>query len=74
MFTIYTQEDCPNCMELKSFMKNNNIPYEEKNVSTDYAAKANLIMHDIESTPAIGIDSQIYGGSLDYLRQKVMGA
>lgn len=72
MFTIYTQENCPNCLELKKFMKERNIQYTERNINEDYEAKAQMIMNDIEVTPALSVNNDIYGGNLDYLTRKVL--
>ncbi|MBE5821267.1 MAG: hypothetical protein E7311_01590 [Clostridiales bacterium] len=72
MFTIYTQENCPNCLELKNFMKERNIQYTERNINEDFEAKAKLIMNDIEVTPALSIENNLFGGNLDYLTRKVL--
>ena len=72
MFTIYTQDNCPNCLEFKNFMKERNIQYTERNINEDYEAKAKLIMNDIEMTPALGIENNMFGGNLDYLTRKVL--
>ena len=35
---IYTQPTCGYCQELKDYLKKNNIPYEEKDITKDRAA------------------------------------
>lgn len=33
--TIYTKNNCPQCMMTKRFLADKNIPYEEKNIDTE---------------------------------------
>ena len=33
--TIYTETTCPGCIELKSLLKDNSIPFIEKNITKD---------------------------------------
>lgn len=77
MFTIYTQENCPNCLELKNLLKSNNIQYNELNINAKTVesseAKAKMILNDIETTPAIEYNNQILGGSVQELAQNILG-
>ncbi len=72
MFTIYTQENCPNCITLKNFMKERNIEYTELDVNTTFTAKAKMIANDIEVTPAIDFNNKLFGGDVDTLTTKVL--
>ena len=65
MFKIYTQENCPNCEELKSFLKDKNISFEELDINVDTKARAVMVMNDLETTPAVSIDGKVFGGELD---------
>lgn len=67
MFKLFTQENCPNCEELKTYMKQNNIEFTEADINTDYAAKAKLILADINSTPAFEYMDEIFEGSIEKL-------
>ena len=42
MIKTYTIPNCPMCEELKSYMKNSHISYEETNVEEDFKARAKL--------------------------------
>ncbi|MDE2078933.1 MAG: glutaredoxin family protein [Patescibacteria group bacterium] len=41
--TIYTNPTCHFCKEAKAYFKENNIPYEEKDVLADASARAEMI-------------------------------
>ncbi len=73
MFTIYTQDNCPNCLELKNVLKQNNIQYTELDVNQSYSAKAKMIMNDIETTPAVEINNQLFGGNVADLTKAILG-
>lgn len=73
MFTIYTQDNCPNCLELKNVLKQNNIQYTELDVNQSYSAKAKMIMNDIETTPAVEINNQLFAGNVSDLTKTILG-
>lgn len=56
--SIYTLPNCPNCKKIKTYCTENNIPYTEVNVDTDFKAKARLILEDKEMFPVIQMGSQ----------------
>lgn len=41
--TVYSTNSCPWCVKAKEFLKENNIEFEEKDVSEDEAAKNELV-------------------------------
>ncbi|WP_026692205.1 glutaredoxin domain-containing protein [Peribacillus kribbensis] len=58
---LYTQPDCPPCEFIKLFFKENNIPFEEKDIKKDSRARQELTKtYQIFSTPGILIDQTIY--------------
>lgn len=65
MLKVFSQESCPNCDELKSYLKANNFEYEEIDVNKDFKAKAVMLMNDVESTPAVDLNGSILSGSVD---------
>lgn len=71
MFKLYTQENCPNCEELKAFLKQKGISYDEVDVNNDTKARAFMIMNDLETTPALSIDNNIISGELADIKVKV---
>ena len=72
MFTIFTQENCPNCSILKGFMKEKNIQYTELDVNNSCEARAKMIFNDIETTPAISYNDNMFGGDLEVLKSRIM--
>lgn len=61
--TIYTTPSCVYCKMAKAFFKENNIFYEEKDVSTDTKAQEEMIAKSNQlSVPVIDIDGQITVG------------
>lgn len=64
MFKLYTQENCPNCDELKAFLKEKGVAYDEVDVNTDTKARAFMIMNDLEATPAVTINDNIISGAV----------
>ena len=67
----FTLTNCPNCDELKSYMKSSNIVYEEANVETDPSALAKMTLEGIEQYPAVEVNGMIYSGDVDKLKSIV---
>jgi len=61
--TIYTTPTCVYCKMTKAFFKENNVQYEEKDVSTDREAADEMIKKSNQmGVPVIDIDGQILVG------------
>ena len=61
--TIYTTPTCVYCKMTKAFFKENNVEYEEKDVSADRAAADEMIQKSGQmGVPVIDIDGQILTG------------
>lgn len=71
MIKLYTQENCPNCEELKDFLKVKGIEYNEVDVNNDTKARAFMIMNDIETTPAVDFNSSIFAGEVEDIKSKL---
>ena len=59
---IYTSNSCTYCRAAKEFFNDNEIDFLEHNISTNKAAKLDLMARGIMSVPAIVIDGQFYVG------------
>ena len=60
---IYTTPTCVYCKMTKAFFKENNVQYEEKDVSIDRAAADEMIKKSNQmGVPVIDIDGQILVG------------
>lgn len=61
--TIYTTPTCVYCKMTKAFFKENNVQYEEKDVSADRAAADEMIKKSNQmGVPVIDIDGKILVG------------
>lgn len=61
--TIYTTPTCVYCKMTKAFFKENNVQYEEKDVSIDRAAADEMIQKSNQmGVPVIDIDGKILVG------------
>ena len=58
--TIYTTPTCVYCKMTKDFFKENNVTYEEKDVSVDAAARDEMVAKSNQmSVPVIDIDGEL---------------
>jgi len=61
--TIYTTPSCVYCKMTKALFKENNVIYEEKDVSIDAAARDEMIAKSHQmGVPVIDVDGQIIVG------------
>ena len=61
--TIYTTPTCAYCKMTKAFFKENNVSYEEKDVTVDDKARDEMIQKSGSmAVPVIDIDGQIVVG------------
>lgn len=61
--TIYTTPACVYCKMTKAFFKENNVQYEEKDVSADRAAADEMIQKSNQmGVPVVDIDGKIIVG------------
>lgn len=57
---IYTTPTCVYCKMTKAFFRENNISYEEKDVSTDAAAREEMVAKSNQmGVPVIDIDGEL---------------
>ena len=60
---IYTKPDCSYCVDAKSVLKNNNIPFEEKTLDIDFTREYLLEEYPSAKTfPVIVINEKYIGG------------
>ncbi len=60
---IYTTPTCVYCKMTKAFFKENNVPYEEKDVSSDMAARDEMVAKSHQmGVPVIDIEGEIVVG------------
>lgn len=54
--TVYTSSTCPYCIFAKNFLKQHQVAFTEKNVSTDPQARNELIARGHTGVPILVID------------------
>ncbi len=60
---IYTTPECAYCKMIKEFFRQNNISYEEKNVSVDDEAREEMVEKSGQlGAPVVDIDGRIIVG------------
>lgn len=60
---IYSTPACPFCMMSKKFLKENNIDFEDINVSTDQAKAQEMVQKSGQmAVPVIDIDGEVIVG------------
>lgn len=60
--TMFSNNTWPYCSVAKKFLSQNNIPFEEKNVSTDKDALLELQRRNITSVPTFLVGDEIVVG------------
>ncbi len=59
---VFSSDTCPYCTAVKGFLAENNIEFEEANVSTDVEARNELIQKGYRGVPVIIIgDEEVVG-------------
>lgn len=59
---MYTTSTWPYCIPAKEFLKQNNIEFEEKNVSEDKEARKEMMGYKLRSVPSFVIDGEAFSG------------
>lgn len=59
---IYTSNTCSHCSAAKEYLKEKELTYEERNVSTDPSAKKELIGMGYMGVPIIIVDDDVVEG------------
>lgn len=55
---VYTSNTCPYCTMAKDYLKDREIPFEEKNVQTDKEARNELMEKGYTGVPVICVDDE----------------
>ncbi len=60
MLTIYTKNNCGYCVQAKTLLKNNDIPFEEVNIESDTVAREFVITEGHRTMPQIYRDGKLF--------------
>ncbi len=67
MLTVYTKNNCPNCVQAKNILKMKNVEFKEVNVEENMQAYAFMVLEGHKSMP------QIYDGDKLFVANGQMG-
>jgi len=59
---VFTSNTCGYCHQAKDYLNEKNVEFEERNVSTDTAARKELISKGIMGVPVIYIEDEMIQG------------
>ena len=57
--TVYTSDTCGYCHMLKEYLRARQVPYTEKNISTDTNARMELIIKGYMGVPVVLLDDLV---------------
>lgn len=60
MLKVYSATWCGACRQVKQFLKQQNIPFEEKDIDTDKDAYDTLMRLQLRSIPVVYLDDNNY--------------
>ena len=59
---LFTSNTCPHCHTAKTYLRENDISFEEKNISSDLSARRELINRGIKGVPTFIIGDEVVVG------------
>ena len=70
MLTVYSKNNCPNCVRAKSLLESRGVAYTEVNIETDPDARQMLLDKGLRSVPQIFHDYELLPGGFDGLAKQ----
>ena len=70
MLTVYSKNNCPNCVRAKSLLESRGVNYTEVNIETDPDARQMLLDKGLRSVPQIFHGSELLPGGFDGLAKQ----
>ena len=65
MLTVYSKNNCPNCVRAKSLLESRGVNYTEVNIETDPDARQMLLDKGLRSVPQIFHGYELLPGGFD---------
>lgn len=72
MLRIYMMPNCKRCEELKIFLREKNIRYEELNVERNARALAKMTANGVEQYPVVEINGRLYNREVNDLKKIIL--
>jgi glutaredoxin len=70
MLTVYSKNNCPNCVRAKSLLESRGVNYTEVNIETDPDARQMLLDKGLRSVPQIFHGYELLPGGFDGLAKQ----
>lgn len=70
MLTVYSKNNCPNCVRAKSLLESRGVNYTEINIETDPDARQMLLDKGLRSVPQIFHGYELLPGGFDGLTKQ----
>ena len=70
MLTVYSKNNCPNCVRAKSLLESRGVTYTEVNIETDPDARQMLLDKGLRSVPQIFHGYELLPGGFDGLAKQ----
>ena len=70
MLTVYSKNNCPNCVRAKSLLESRGVNYTEVNIETDPDARQMLLDKGLRSVPLIFHGYELLPGGFDGLAKQ----
>lgn len=70
MLTVYSKNNCPNCVRAKSLLESRDVKYTEVNIETDPDARQMLLDKGLRSVPQIFHGYELLPGGFDGLAKQ----
>jgi glutaredoxin len=72
--TVYTQNGCRPCGELKSFLEEEGYTFELKNISTNKDYKEEVVALGAMATPVTVVDEKVFMGYNSEVKEQLLEA
>lgn len=70
MLTVYSKNNCPNCVRAKSLLESRGVNYTEINIENNPESRQMLLDKGLRSVPQIFRDKELLPGGFDGLTKQ----
>jgi len=70
MLTVYSKNNCPNCVKAKALLESKKVPYSEVNIENDPESRQMLVDKGLRSVPQIFHGYELIPGGFDGLSKQ----
>ena len=70
MLTVYSQNNCPFCVQAKRLLESKNVPFTEINIEDNPDSRQMLLDKGLRSVPQIFVDEELVPGGFQGLTKQ----